>query len=374
MKFTPKIERYFDYEKLDWIISHGIGVDHTADMTAFSQTLAQVGALKGIETYYYMRYDDSPERNYIPMIFYTVFGNPNVPVLLHEEVEPVGELFNVIAVFSSSLLLQKTSQRALLFDGAKKNAILVVNTSISPDDVVKLVKKYNLAQDWFGRVVTISAARIDSAIAYPMLGAVASAWDRVDLDSLLAAADIFGKEKKKESIRKGYENSSVKEVHILAEETEMFKKIKNEIELPEYTGEFWTPEVYYTYQKAAAEAQTYSSRIASMPRWEVLAPGLIEFGPKPGNKNIGFTTQWRWQRPIIDYKRCTDCKLCHYYCPDGAISFNPIKIDYDYCKGCGICANVCPTKAISMVSELEHLEGLKDREVLRRFDQREYGF
>jgi len=216
-------------------------------MTTFHQTLVQAGSLKGIEAYYYMRYDDSPERNYIPMMFYTIFGKPKVPVLLHEEPEPVGELFNVIAVFSSSLLIQKTSQRALLFDGAKKDAVLLVNTSITPDNVVRLMKKYSLAQDWFGKVVTIGAAKIDSAIAWPMLGALARAWDRIDLDSLLAAADLLGKEKKKDSIRKGYEEATVKEVHVLAEETEMFKKIKKEIELPEFTGEFWTPEVYYAY-------------------------------------------------------------------------------------------------------------------------------
>jgi len=321
-----------------------------------------------------MRYDDSSERNYIPMMFYTVFGKPKVPVLLHEEVEPVGELFNVIAVFSSSLLIQKTSQRALLFDGAKKDAVLFVNTSITPDDVVRLVKKYNLAQDWFGKVVTISATKIDSAITWPMLGALAGAWDRIDLDSLLATADVLGKEKKKDSIRKGYEAATVKEVHVLAEETEMFKKIKKEIELPEFTGEFWTPEVFCAYQKVAAEAQTYPSRYAAMPRWEVFPPGLREFGPQPGKRNIGFTTPWRWQRPIIDMNKCTDCKLCHICCPDGAIDFSPIQIIYEYCKGCGICAAVCPVKAIKMVSELEYLEGLKDEEVLRRFVQREYGF
>jgi len=374
VKVIPKVERYPEYEELDWVVGHGIGVDHTADMTTFHQTLAQAGSLKGIEAYYYMRYDDSPERNYIPMMFYTVFGKPKVPVLLHEEPEPVGELFNVIAVFSSSLLIQKTSQRALLFDGAKKDAILLVNTSITPDDVIRFVKKYSLAQDWFGKVVIISSAKIDSAIAWPMLGALARAWDRIDLDSLLAAADLLGKEKKKDSIKKGYEEATVKEVHVLAEETEMFKKIKKEIELPEFTGEFWTPEVFYAYQKAAAEAQTYPSRYAAMPRWEALAPGLIEFGPQPGKRNIGFTTPWRWQRPIIDMNKCTDCKLCHIYCPEGTIDFSPIKIDYEYCKGCGICEKVCPVGAIKMVSELEYLEGLKDEEVLRRFEQREYGF
>ncbi|MCI4434610.1 MAG: 4Fe-4S dicluster domain-containing protein [Euryarchaeota archaeon] len=112
-----------------------------------------------------------------------------------------------------------------------------------------------------------------------------------------------------------------------------------------------------------------------MPRWEVLAPGLIEFGPRPGEKNIGFTTPWRFRRPLINKEKCIDCKLCTYYCPNGSIDFNSIKIDYDYCTGCGICFKVCPTKAIDLVSELEAVEGLSDEEIpVKRFESREYGF
>ncbi|MEM3334540.1 MAG: hypothetical protein QXY47_00685 [Thermoplasmata archaeon] len=98
------------------------------------------------------------------------FKNPKIPILLHEKVEPVGHIFNAIVLFSSSLLIQKTSQRALLLDGAKSDAVLVVNTSLFSDDVIKLVKKYNLSQNWFGKVVTIKTSKIDKSPSYPLLG------------------------------------------------------------------------------------------------------------------------------------------------------------------------------------------------------------
>ncbi len=364
-----------EYEYLDWVVGHGLGVIHTGDMTAFHSILAQVGVVKGIESYYYMRYDDSPERNYLPMMFYTVFGNPDVPVLLHEEVEPEGELWNAIILFSSNLLVEKTSQRALLFDGAKKDAVLVVNTSLKPEDVVKLVKKYNLSQDWKGKVVTVSAGKIDSSIAFPLLGALAKGWKKISIDDVLKALEMLGKEDKSDSVKKGYENAKVMDVNIKAEETEMFNKKKEKVILPEFTGKPMTQKEYYQYQYAAANAKSYSERISAMPRWEVLVPGLIEFGPEKGKRNVGFTTPWRFTRPVIDLKKCIDCKLCHLYCPDGAIDFSPIKVDYSYCKGCATCAVVCPTKAITMVPELEYLEGLKDEETPAiRVETREYGF
>ena len=376
VKVKPHIERFPEYEELDWIASHAIGVDQTSDAMRFSQVLAQAAVIRGYESYYYMRYDDSPERNYIPMIYYVVIGNPKINVLLREEIEPVGHLFNVIAVFSSNYLIQRTSQRALLFDGAKTNATLVVNTSLSPDAVISLVKKYSLAQDWNGKVVTISSSKIDKSIAFPMIGATLRGYEKIDLDAVLTALDMLGLEKKKDSVRKGYEQAVVKEVNIRAEETEKFKTMKHEIEIPEFDGKYWNPEVYYAYQKAAATAENYAQRIAAMPRWEVLAPGLIEFGPKPGDRNIGFTTgEWRFQRPVINYKKCIDCKLCHLYCPDGAIDFNPIKIDYRFCTGCGVCVTVCPTKAIEMMQEIQAMEGLIDEEVpVKRFEERAYGY
>lgn len=361
------LESYPEYEQLSWVVVHGRGVIHTGHANVFVRTLATAAVLSGKESYYYMRYDDSPERDHIPHLFYAVFGNPTIDVVLHEEVEPVGRVFNAIVVLDSSMLLHQTSQRALLFDGAKKDAVLVVNTSLSPDEIVRLVKKYSLADDWDGKLVTVRAKSYDKDIAYPLLGALAKALGIVSLDDLLAALDSLGQSKNADSVRRAYEESRPAAVKIKAEDTDLAKKrIGERVRLPVPTrGEWWDQATYRKYQSAAAEAQSYSQRIEAMPRWEALAPGLIEFGPTPGKRNIGFKTSFsRHLRPVIDAKKCTDCKLCHIYCPDGAIDFEKIRIDYDYCQSCSICAQVCPAKAIEMVSELKAKEGVNEEEVM----------
>jgi pyruvate ferredoxin oxidoreductase delta subunit len=342
------------------------------------KTLATAGAVAGKESYFYMRYDDSPERDNIPHLFYAVFGNPSIDVVLHEEVEPVGHVFNAIVVLDSSMLLHQTSQRALLFDGAKRDAVLIVDTSLSPAEIVRLVKKYSLAQDWEGKVVTIRAKKYGKDIAYPLAAALAKSLGIIGLDDLLSSLDSLGQSKKAESVRRAYEDAKPVSVKVRAEETDLAKtRVTEKLELPvPVRGEWWNESVYRKYQTAAAEARSYSERIAAMPRWEALAPGLIEFGPPPGKRNIGFKTSFsRYLRPMIDVKKCTDCKLCSIYCPDGAINFEKIAFDFDYCQGCGICAKVCPPKAIAMMSELKIKDDLNEEEVTTVGEAlRDYGY
>jgi pyruvate ferredoxin oxidoreductase delta subunit len=372
------LESYPEYEQLNWVVVHGRGVIHTGHANSFVRTLATAGVISGKESYYYMRYDDSPERDNIPHLFYAVLGNPTIDVTLHEEVEPVGHVFNAIVVMDSSILIHQSPQRALLFDGAKKDAVLVVNTSLSPDEIIRLVKKYSLAEDWNGKLVTIRAKSYNKDITCGLLGALAKALGLVKLDDIIAALDSLGQSKKADSVRRAYEESKPVTVKIKAEDTDLAKKRTGQrVKLPvPRRGEWWDPTVYRKYQSAAADAQSYSQRIEAMPRWEALAPGLIEFGPPPGKRNIGFKTSFsRYLRPVIDGGKCTDCKICSIYCPDGAINFEKISIDYDYCQGCSICSQVCPTKAIEMISELKAKEGMNEQEVITVTDAlREYGY
>jgi pyruvate ferredoxin oxidoreductase delta subunit len=64
------------------------------------------------------------------------------------------------------------------------------------------------------------------------------------------------------------------------------------------------------------------------------------------------TGDWGVENPVINLERCTQCTLCHYFCPEGTIAMNddgdPI-VNYDFCKGCSICAEECPVKCIEMV-------------------------
>jgi len=361
-----------EYERLSWLVIHGRGVLHTGHASFFVKILATAGMVSGRESSYYMRYDDSPERDSIPMMFYAVMGNPSIDTILHEEVEPVGEIFDAIVVMDSSMLVHTTSQRALLFDGAKKDAVLVVNTSLSSDEVLGLVRKYSLRKSWTGKLVRIQARNYDKEIAYPLLGALLKAWKAVSVEDLLKALDSLGGSNKVDIVNRAYRDAKPVNVN-----EEMFVAERKETMRTEPSSKkWWDLETYRMRQKVASEASSYYERLHAMPRWEDLAPGLIEFGPSPGEKNLGFKTRFeRYLRPIIDQAKCIDCKMCHLYCPDAAINFDPIEIDFDYCTGCGVCSEVCPLKAISMVSELEAEEGLKEKEISTIGEAlREYGY
>ena len=356
-----------ELEELSWVIVHGRGVIHTAHAMNICRLTAYAAMAAGKDAVFFMRYDDAPERVSIPLIYYAVMGNPKIEVLIPDEPEPIGELFDVIVVLDSSMLLHRTSQRALMFDGARKNAYLVVNTSLSPSQVLELVKKHQLAQEWSGKILTIKARKYKRDFAFGVFGAVARALvekgivTKKNIEDALISLKWEGKAK---VIWEAFDAAEELPVSVLAEEVQI-KRGEPPVKPPD-VREPWNIEVYRQFQKAAALAPTYEDRLKAMPRWEALAPGLIEFGPDPGQRNIGFTTSFtRYQRPVHDATKCIDCKQCTVNCPDGAIDYiDTSKIDYDYCKGCGVCSQVCPTKAKTMVPELKAVEGLEDTELI----------
>ena len=67
------------------------------------------------------------------------------------------------------------------------------------------------------------------------------------------------------------------------------------------------------------------------------------------------TGLWRYQKPVINVSKCSQCGWCYIYCPTGSITqeANCFSVDLNFCKGCGICASVCPTNAIAMIGEGE---------------------
>ena len=93
---------------------------------------------------------------------------------------------------------------------------------------------------------------------------------------------------------------------------------------------------------SSEEARSRSTTIA-------IGAVLINAGSAERNK----TGTWRFKRPVLDPRKCTNCLICWIYCPEPAIArgVKTIEIDYDYCKGCGICAVECPVKAIRMKEE-----------------------
>lgn len=54
-----------------------------------------------------------------------------------------------------------------------------------------------------------------------------------------------------------------------------------------------------------------------------------------------------FKRPVFNYDKCIDCKLCFSACKFNAIT-EDIVINNGSCEGCNVCEYVCPTDAISM--------------------------
>jgi MinD superfamily P-loop ATPase len=73
------------------------------------------------------------------------------------------------------------------------------------------------------------------------------------------------------------------------------------------------------------------------------------------------------ERPVIDFKKCTDCGRCVQICAFGAIKMIQKKpvVNKFFCEGCGACEVICPAKAIKM-------ELVKNAEI--RIKRDVYGF
>jgi len=57
------------------------------------------------------------------------------------------------------------------------------------------------------------------------------------------------------------------------------------------------------------------------------------------------------ERPIIDNRKCQNCKHCVDVCAFGALSFSHrlLTVNPFLCEGCGACEEVCPNGAIKMM-------------------------
>lgn len=100
--------------------------------------------------------------------------------------------------------------------------------------------------------------------------------------------------------------------------------------------------------------------LSSLKGWrEIPSGGVIT---DAGNSQEYDTGGWRSFRPVWDWKKCVNCKVCWIYCPDGSIKIRDgamSGIDLAHCKGCGICAKECPHRAIEMAEESEAKEMVK---------------
>jgi len=91
-------------------------------------------------------------------------------------------------------------------------------------------------------------------------------------------------------------------------------------------------------------------------RQRVTAPRLSHEDALKGfsEVNLGLTAK---EAPL-SASRCFSCGTCNYcyncyfFCPEGAISLDPVRqtktVDLEHCKGCGTCATSCPRSVVEM--------------------------
>lgn len=82
-----------------------------------------------------------------------------------------------------------------------------------------------------------------------------------------------------------------------------------------------------------------------------LTLGLVA---QPGSSRAYHTGTWRTWRPVFLQSKCTGCRLCVTYCPEGTVfqaGAKQFDVDLTYCKGCALCAEECPVEDIIMEQE-----------------------
>ena len=192
-------------------------------------------------------------------------------------------------------LLRKTVN---ITDGLKDDGMLILNSSVAPDEI-ELLKPYKVATvdatgialETLGRPITNTA----------ILGAFVKATGEIRLESIIDAVKQQWK-------------GSLGELNVKAVE-------------------------------AAYEATEVGDP-------KIVAEVMGEKAP------AGSKADWRTFRPVVDSEKCTGCQMCWVYCPEHCIDMVDDKsvIDYAYCKGCGICVEECPVGAIEIRSESERGE------------------
>ncbi len=212
-------------------------------------------------------------------------------------------------------------------DGLKDDGMAIINSNAKPEDIelgksVKCatVDATTVALETLGQPITNSA----------ILGAFAKATGLVSIDSIVAGImDIFGSRigeklaaKNANAAKVAYERTSV-----------------------------GTCKGTMTYEKGGKWLPDYKELPLGLATRPMKTPeGLVGPGSFVDNK----TGSWKTFAPVHDPDKCIMCRMCWFYCPDGAIKevgegdAKTLEFHLEYCKGCGICANECPKDAIKM--------------------------
>jgi oxalate oxidoreductase subunit delta len=290
--------------------------------------LADAARSEGEYVQAFDNYVDLPDRVNVPCRFYArVSGQPIAEPYLYENYTP-----SVVITTDAALV-----KGCNVLKGIVNGSTLLVNTKRSPEFVLGLV-------EGLPEVARLKrVATVDAGVAHEYrvpYGGVEGASEKAV--SLKSAAIILG---------------ALNQVNQLVR-WESLNKLEPDEESLMFGARTVASLVAPGFKpgvddEVAAEPHTYRGKV-----------NLVVPAPSPDGVQPGFITgNFRLERPVIDEKRCTRCRICWSACPDACITLGgqsgeEISFNLEYCKGCGICWYICPSKAISAEDELDHDGGM----------------
>lgn len=265
------------------------------------------------------------EKRGSPVKSYVRWCKPNREILHNSPIERPHMLVLFHLALSSALPVTA---------GVDEDAIVLINTSLSPKDARERLKLYG------GTVCCIDALSLalktKSRVNMVMLGAIAKASGFIPLEALTELIT--------ETLGKKY--PSMLESNILGLK-EGYKNVISEHFEPD--GRF---------EKIPYKEAKSSWGYANAP----IGGANPNFGSTVSNdlspSREGFI-------PLFLPEKCIHCGLCDTTCPDMVFQFTPGEyrgkpammnrgLDYHHCKGCLRCVDVCPTGALVSGKEDEH--------------------
>lgn len=229
---------------------------------------------------------------------------------------------NVVVVFHEKLL-----ETIDVLDGLKEDGILIVNTSLSAQE---LVEHYGLNVE---KVVTVDG----TAIAIETEAKI----NTVLFGTIMKELPFFDKEKGESQI-----------------------KAKLSYKYPELV-DFNIAAYQQGYENAVESAVVGHGREISINKYELgydtqIFGGLID---GPNTQLVDRSISREGFLPAFDKEQCINCTKCDTTCPDdcfiwveqegrrGRMEMVLEGINYGHCKGCLRCVEVCPTEALTSMIE-----------------------
>ncbi|MCI9125928.1 MAG: 4Fe-4S binding protein [Eubacterium sp.] len=273
------------------------------------------------------------EKTGTPVKAFIRYSDPDNDIRVHSPVTHP----HILCIFHQALM-----QNTDIFDGCGKDTTIIINTNVSPKDIMEHYITHNNISA--RKIICIHAQKIametKSRINVVMMGAMAKAMGFVKLEDMNEiCSNTLGKKYPQalkgnlEGIKRGYEETSSIDC--------------GEISVSEHKR-----------NKESDISQKYKQGTLG---YETAPMGGINLNF--GNSVVNDLSPSRQGYiPIFIPEKCINCGLCDSTCPDMVFQFEPGEyrgremmvnkgLDYFHCKGCLRCVSVCPTHAL--VRDLE---------------------